>query len=120
MNLLESISNSPMRTVNTSKQVQTPVLRRDEGKDILDIMSEKIVNRKDITDTVTVPRSIFKGYLCFTAGTAVNAIAGMLKQGKMSKALGITGSLVSIYGTYNFVKSFLVKDNNKNLTETEK
>ena len=44
MNLLESISNSPMRTVNTSKQVQTPVLRRDEGKDILDIMSEKIVN----------------------------------------------------------------------------
>lgn len=86
--------------------------------DILDILSEKVVNRRDITDTVTVPRAVFKGYLCFTAGTAINAISGMLGQGKFSKGLGIAGSLISIYGTFNFVKSFLIKD--KNLTETGK
>lgn len=86
--------------------------------DILDIFSEKVVNKRDLSDMVSVPRTIFKGYLCFTAGTTVNAIAGMMKQGALSKGLNILGSLISIYGTFNFVKPFLIKD--KNLTETGK
>lgn len=105
-----SLTPAP-KTVEQSKAL-------DYKPDVLDVLSEKVVNRRDITDTVTVPRAIFKGYLCFTAGTAINAIAGMLKQGKFSKGLGIAGSLISIYGTFNFVKSFLIKD--KNLTETGK
>jgi len=52
----------------------------------------------------------FKGYLCFTAGTTINAIAGMLKKGTASKILGIVGSLISILGTFNFVKPFLIKE----------
>lgn len=118
MNVLANFEN----TIPTSKPLDVkpvPVQKMPEYKpDILDIVSEKIVNRRDITDTVTMPRAIFKGYLCFTAGTAVNAIAGMINQGKLSKCLNIAGSLVSIYGTFNFVKGFLIRD--KELTETGK
>ena len=86
--------------------------------DILDILSEHVVNRRDITDTVTIPRAIFKGYLCFTVGTAINAIVSMFQQNKYTKCLSIGSSLISIYGTYNFVKGFLIQD--KNLTDNEK
>ena len=67
---------------------------------------------------VTVPRTIFKGYLCFTAGTMVNTIASFIKNDKLSSPLKIIGCLASIYGTYNFVKPFLIRE--ENLTKTEK
>lgn len=108
MNILANYQNQTQ--ILTTKE-NKPVQKTPEYKpDILDILSEKVVNRRDITDTVTIPRAIFKGYLCFTVGTAINAIAGMLQQGKLTKGMNIAGSLISIYGTYNFVKSFLVKE----------
>lgn len=89
-------------------------------KDILDIFSEKVVNKNDINDMVQVPRTIFKGYLCFTAGTAINAISSAFKTPKIKNPLAVIGSLISIYGTYNFVKPFLVKTEQKeeNLTKS--
>ena len=115
MNLLSIYSTSSERA-NTTVQTNKQTVRK---KDIIDIVSDKFSSKKDVYDTVTMPRAIFKGYLCFTAGTAINAIAGMLKKTNLSKALGITSSLISIYGTYNFVKPFLVR-NNENLTKKEK
>ena len=118
MNVLENIK-TPVSVQNEVKSVKQQKAPKLEYKpDLLDIASEKIINKRDITDTVTMPRAIFKGYLCFTAGTAINAIAGMLKNDKAKKGLGIAGSLISILGTFNFVKPFLIKD--KNLTETGK
>ena len=108
MNVLANIQNTTQPPIKVETK---PVQKTPEYKpDVLDILSEKVVNRRDITDTVTVPRAIFKGYLCFTVGTAINAIAGMLQQGKLTKGMNIAGSLISIYGTYNFVKGFLVKE----------
>ena len=40
------------------------------------------------------------------------------KNDKAKKGLSIAGSLISILGTFNFVKPFLIKD--KNLTEEGK
>ena len=118
MNILENIK-TPVSVQNEVKPVKQQEAPKLECKpDLLDIASEKIINKRDITDTVTMPRAIFKGYLCFTAGTAINAIAGMLKNDKAKKGLGIAGSLISILGTFNFVKPFLIKD--KNLTEAGK
>ncbi len=121
MNVLTKVNN-PVKAVQTVQNVQAkPVEVKpnlEYKPDILDKLSDKVVSRRDITDTVTVPRSIFKGYMCFTAGTAINAIAGMLRDSKFKTGLSIAGSLISIYGTYNFVKSFLVKD--KSLTESKK
>ena len=45
---------------------------RNIEPDFIDIISKKVINSRDITDTVTMPRSIFKGYLCFTTGTVIN------------------------------------------------
>ena len=117
MNILANFDN-PVKSVEVKsvKKEETPKV--EYKPDLLDIASEKIINNRDITDTVTMPRAIFKGYLCFTAGTAINAIGGMLKNDVAKKTLGIAGSLISILGTFNFVKPFLIKD--KNSTETGK
>jgi len=114
------LSNFSVNTVSSStiSQANDSAVQKKIKPDILDICSEKIINKRDITDTVTMPRAIFKGYLCFTAGTAINAIAGMLKKGNLSKGLSIAGSLISILGTFNFVKPFLIPE--KELTKSEK
>ena len=119
MNLIDGLKTSntaPVKNVEPQKVQQKPQI--EYKPDILDIFSEKVVNKKDLTDMVTVPRTIFKGYLCFTAGTAISAISSLCGKGKLSKGLGIIGNLVSIYGTFNFVKPFLIRD--KELTKSEK
>lgn len=114
MNILNNISSIPASAEVIKKKDTAPVIKTESKKDILDIISKRIEDRKDITDTVTVPRAIFKGYFCFTAGTAMNAMAGMMKKSKISKVLGIAGSLTAIFGTFNFVKPFLLKEQKKN------
>ncbi len=122
MNVLNNISN--INTIKTSQEENKNIENRPQPAkaeykpDILDIFSEKVVNKKDINDMVTVPRAIFKGYLCFTAGTTFNSIASLMKKNKFSKGLNIAGLLMSIYGTFNFVKPFLIRD--KDLTKSEK
>lgn len=122
MNLLNEIitkNKVPQRNETISvKPNKTTSLKPEYKPDILDILSEKVVNKRDLTDTVTVPRTIFKGYLCFTAGTAINSIASLTGDGKFAKGLGILGNIISIYGTFNFVKPFLFKE--KDLTKNEK
>ena len=101
-------------TAPATTQAPAPAKPIESKPDIIDFISKKAINPKDVNDTVTMPRAIFKGYLCFTAGTAINAIAGMLKNANAKKALGIAGSLISILGTFNFVKPFLHKKEPQN------
>ncbi len=101
-------------TAPATTQAPAPVKPVESKPDIIDFISKKAIDPKDVNDTVTMPRAIFKGYLCFTAGTAINAIAGMLKNANAKKALGIAGSLISILGTFNFVKPFLHKEEPQN------
>lgn len=122
MNILDSMQNMSITSKNNKpkagkKNISEPKVANYKP-DIIDICSEKIVKKRDITDTVTIPRSLFKGYFCFTAGTTINSIAGMIKNNKVSNGLKIVGSLISIYGTFNFVKPFFIKE--QNLTKTEK
>ncbi len=120
MNVFDNFSQITTRDYsrNNSTKIEQSNSKNEYKPDILDIFSEKVVNKKDIDDMVTTPRAIFKGYLCFTAGTTLNAIASLLKDNKFSKGLKIAGSIISIYGTYNFVKPYLIRD--KNLTKTKK
>lgn len=118
LNNFSQINTNVAHINNNDKKSEQPVIKNEYKPDILDFLSEKVVNKNDLNDMVTTPRSIFKGYLCFTTGTALNAIAAMLKRNKFSKGLTIAGSLISIYGTYNFVKPYLIRNNE--LTKTEK
>ena len=112
MNVVDKI------TINRNIPESKPIEKKKSHSDIIDILSKKVVNQKDITDTVTMPRTIFKGYLCFTAGTMSNAIGAIIKNEKIKKPFNIIGYILSIYGTYNFVKPYLIK--NEKLTKEEK
>ena len=120
MNVFDNFTQITTNNINKKTEIKKTekVVIQEYKADILDILSEKVVNKNDLNDMVTTPRAIFKGYLCFTAGTTINAIASLLKDNKFTKGLKKAASVISIYGTYNFVKPYLIR--NKDLTKTEK
>lgn len=68
-------------------------------------------NSADMTDTIVVPRTIFKGYLGIMAGTTLVTLGGLFnKHPKVNKSLMTAGLLTSLYGTWAFVRPFIVKD----------
>ena len=68
-------------------------------------------NSADMTDTIVVPRTIFKGYLGIMTGTTLLTVGGLLaKMEKTSKVLSIAALAISLYGTYAFVRPFIIKD----------
>ncbi len=79
--------------------------------DYLGNLQEKVRNSADMTDTIVVPRTIFKGYLGIMTGTTLVTLGSLLnKHPKTSKALSIAGLLTSMYGTYAFVRPFIIRD----------
>ncbi len=81
----------------------------------LDKIHDKTKNYADMTDTIVVPRTIFKGYLGIMTGTTLVTLGGVInkvKHPKSFKALMISGLLASLYGTWAFVRPFVVKDIN--------
>ena len=68
-------------------------------------------NQGDMNDTVVVPRTIFKGYLAFMAGTTFTSLAGLARKQKwLNTSLNIAGIATCLYGTWAFVRPFVVKD----------
>jgi len=82
-------------------------------KSILDNLHSYTKNYADMTDTVVVPRTIFKGYLGFMTGTTLVTIGSLInktKNPKLFKGTMIAGLLTSLYGTWAFVRPFVLKD----------
>lgn len=65
-----------------------------------------------MTDTIVVPRTIFKGYLGIMTGTTLATLGTLTskKTPKFAKSLSVSGLLLSLYGTYAFVRPFVIKD----------
>ena len=77
----------------------------------LDKIHSYTKNSADMTDTIVVPRTIFKGYLGIMVGTTLVTLGSLAsKMPKFSKALSVAGLLISMYGTYAFVRPFIIKD----------
>ena len=77
----------------------------------LDKFHTKTKNSADMTDTIVVPGTIFKGYLGIMTGTTMVTLGGLAnKKPKLNKALMISGLLTSLYGTWAFVRPFIIKD----------
>ena len=86
-------------------------INKQKKTDYLSLFHEKTKNSADMTDTIVVPRTIFKGYLGIMAGTTFVTLGSVLnKYSKISKPLTITGLLASLYGTWAFVRPFIIKD----------
>ncbi len=79
--------------------------------DFLSQFHEKAKNSADMTDTILVPRTIFKGYLGIMTGTTLLTLGSLInKYKKLAKTVSIAGVLTSMYGTYAFVRPFIIKD----------
>lgn len=95
----------------------------------VDKFTTGIQNSADLNDTVEVPRTIFKGYLSFMAGTALMTAGSFLKRTKtiekaledgakeivtktrsLPKVLNILGLAIATFGTFSFVRPYLIKD----------
>ncbi len=84
-----------------------------QGGSWLDRIHTNTKNLADMTDTIVVPRTIFKGYLGIMTGTTLVTIGGVMNKVKYpgwSKLFTLAGLLTSLYGTWAFVRPFIVKD----------
>ncbi len=82
-------------------------------KSWLDRIHENTRNNADMTDAIVVPRTIFKGYLGIMTGTTIVTLGGLVnkaKHPKIFKGTMAAGLLASLYGTWAFVRPFIVKD----------
>ena len=88
--------------------ITTPQPKKQSFLDKLHTYSK---NSADMNDTVIVPRTISKGYLGVMLGTTLVTLAGVFnKHPKTNKTLMTTGLLASLYGTWAFVRPFIIKD----------
>ena len=88
----------------------SPSFKQDYLKDL----HTKVKNSADLNDTIVVPRTIFKGYLGIMVGTTLVTLGGVLsKLPKLSKTFTFAGLLTSLYGTWAFVRPFILKDKDK-------
>ena len=79
----------------------------------LDNLHTHVKNSADMTDTIVVSRTIFKGYLGIMTGTTLITIGGLVdrvKHPKLFKGTMLAGLLASLYGTWAFVRPFILKD----------
>lgn len=84
---------------------------KENQTDFLKMFHDKAKNSADMTDSILVPRTIFKGYLGIMTGTTLLTLSSLIgKHPKISKPLGIVGTLTSLYGTWAFVRPYIIKD----------
>ena len=95
-------------TISSQYFIGTP---NNKKETFLDKFHTKTKNSADMTDTIVVPRTIFKGYLGIMAGTTLVTLGGLFnKHPKINKGLTGIGLLASLYGTWAFVRPFIIKD----------
>lgn len=96
---------------NYSFKSALTVAPQSHPKSVLDKIQTYTKNSADMTDTIVVPRTIFKGYLGIMTGTTLVTLGAIAsKMPKFSKLLSVTGLLTSMYGTFAFVRPFIIKD----------
>ena len=96
--------------INPISQVSYKGLNETEKKrHFTDNFQTKVRNSADMQDCISVPRTIFKGYLGIMVGTTLGSIASLLKPSKTKTAVAATGILTAMYGTWSFVRPYILK-----------
>lgn len=83
------------------------------SKSFLDRLHTYSKNSADMNDTIIVPRTIFKGYLGIMTGTTLVTLGGLVNKKKspnLFKGTMAAGLLASMYGTWAFVRPFIIRD----------
>lgn len=112
--MIKKIGNftSPVSNQLYQKNLTAEQENSSQGKNsFLDKFQTGVRNSADMTDTIVVPRTIFKGYLGIMLGTAMATLGAFINKPKaFSKGLKIGGLGLSTYGTWAFVRPFIIKD----------
>lgn len=82
---------------------------QEKQQKFTDKFQTKLKNSADMSDCITVPRTIFKGYLGIMAGTSALTAGSFVKNPAMKKGLSLTGVALSMYGTWSFVRPYILK-----------
>lgn len=94
-----------INNINTQQAPQSSVKRR-----FTDNFQTKLKNSADMSDCITVPRTIFKGYLGVMTGTTLATVAGLTKNKTLKTTLMLTGVALSTYGSWAFARPYVLKD----------
>lgn len=94
-----------INNINTQQTPQSSVKRR-----FTDNFQTKLKNSADMSDCITVPRTIFKGYLGVMTGTTLATVAGLTRNKTLKTTLMLTGAALSTYGTWAFARPYVLKD----------
>lgn len=74
-----------------------------------DKFQTRLKNSADMSDCITVPRTIFKGYLGIMVGTTALTMGSFIKNPVAKKVLSLGGLATSLYGTWSFVRPYILK-----------
>ena len=94
-----------INNINTQQTPQTSVKKK-----FTDNFQTKLKNSADMSDCISVPRTIFKGYLGIMFGTTLASIVGLTKNKTLKTTLMLTGAALSTYGTWAFARPYVLKD----------
>ena len=97
--------STSINNINTQQTPQSSVKRR-----FTDNFQTKLKNSADMSDCITVPRTIFKGYLGVMTGTTLAIVAGLTKNKTLKTTFMLTGAALSTYGTWAFARPYVLKD----------
>lgn len=99
--------------ISKNSQDKKEAQKKSNNKSFLDKFETSVKNSADMNDTIQVPRTIFKGYLAFTVGTALVTIAAVAKtkHPKLSNLFNVLSAALVMYGTYSFVRPYLINPN---------
>lgn len=96
-----------------NKTETNPVKNPPKKNDFLSKFETNIINSADLNDTVQVPRTIFKGYLAFMAGSALATLT-LVTKGALKIILSVASAGLIVLGTFNFVKPYIIKNAEEN------
>lgn len=80
-----------------------------QEKKFTDKFQDKLKNPADMSDCINVPRTIFKGYLGIMTGTTALTMGSFIKNPTAKKVLSLGGLATSLYGTWSFVRPYILK-----------
>ena len=90
-------------------------------RELIDVISENVLNPRDVKDCVAVPRGIFKAYILLMAGSSAMLTAAALPQKwKVTKTvLNIGSAILSGASAIYFAKPFAFKGLSPTVTREE-
>ena len=85
-----------------------------QRREIIDVLTDSVMNPRDVNDCVAVPRGIFKAYMLIMTGSAIlalsNLIKGQKKFGKVAKtSMVVFGWCLNALSALYFAKPFAFK-----------